>query len=146
MADIIKKNRLLSDIPSMVSGFFDNDRFWNFPQVTDWKTRIPAANIKETNVEYVVDLAVPGMKKNDFHINIENGNLIISAEIKSKKTEEEENFTRREFNYCSFSRLFVLPGIINEEDILARYEEGVLTITLPKRVGRPTSQGEIEII
>ncbi len=145
MTDIMKKNRLQSDIPSLVSGFFDDTSFWNIPGANDWKTRIPAANIKDTEDEFVVDLAVPGMKKNDFHINIEDGSLTISAEIKSNKTEEATHFTRREFNYCSFSRSFVLPGIINEEDILARYEDGVLTITLPKREVRPISHREIKI-
>ena len=133
MTHLVKKSRLFPDFPSLVSGFFDEDRWFSHPESTDWKTRIPAANIKETEKEFCIDLAVPGMSKKDFHVNLENGSLTISAEKKDESEELGESFTRREFSYHSFSRSFVLPEIVDEKKISATYKDGVLTIVLPKK-------------
>ncbi|MBL0146245.1 MAG: Hsp20/alpha crystallin family protein [Chitinophagaceae bacterium] len=94
---------------------------------------VPAVNIIENKDEYKVSLAVPGMKKDDFKIDIEGNMLTISSEKEESKEEKEKKFTRKEYNYSCFSRSFTLPEEINKEKIEAKYEEGVLKITLPRK-------------
>jgi len=94
---------------------------------------IPAVNIKEENDKFVLELAAPGMKKDDFKINLDNYQLTISAETKNEKKEKEDNYTRREFVFNSFSRSFTLPKTIDIDKIKADYKNGVLDIVLPKK-------------
>jgi HSP20 family protein len=91
-------------------------------------------NIRENDNSYEVELMAPGMKKEDFNIELDNELLTISAEIKSENnTQEEGKFTRREFSYSSFKRTFTLPETVKEEDINAVYQDGILKISLPKK-------------
>jgi HSP20 family protein len=94
---------------------------------------VPAVNILEQPTQYLVSLAVPGMKKDDFKIDVDGNMLTISSEEEEKKEEKEKRFTRREYSYSSFSRCFMLPEEINKEKIDAKYEEGVLKIALPRK-------------
>ncbi len=94
---------------------------------------IPAVNIKEEKDKFVLEMAAPGLKKDDFKINLDNYQLTISAETKDEKKEKEDNYTRREFVYNSFSRSFTLPKTIDIEKIKADYKSGVLNILLPKK-------------
>ena len=94
---------------------------------------IPAANIIENKDAYHVSLAVPGMKKEDFNIDIDGNILTISCEKEEKKEEKEAKFTRKEFNYTSFNRSFTLPDEINKDKIDAHYEDGILKLSLPKK-------------
>ncbi len=94
---------------------------------------IPAVNIKEENDKFVLEMAAPGMKKDDFKINLDNYQLTISAETKDEKKEKEDSYTRREFVYSSFSRSFTLPKSVDIEKIKADYKNGVLNIVLPKK-------------
>ncbi len=94
---------------------------------------IPAVNIKEENDKFVLEMAAPGLKKDDFKINLDNYQLTISAETKDEKKEKEDNYTRREFIYNSFSRSFTLPKTIDIEKIRADYKNGVLNLVLPKK-------------
>ncbi len=94
---------------------------------------MPAVNIRETDKTYEVELAAPGYGKKDFKIEIDNGLLTVSAEKREEKQENEENYTRREFGYSSFSRSFNLPTNTNEEDIGARYEDGILKLSVAKK-------------
>lgn len=94
---------------------------------------IPAVNIIEHKDEYQVSLAVPGMKKDDFKIDVDGNMLTISSEKEESKEEKEKKFTRKEYNYSSFSRSFTLPEEINKEKIEAKYEDGVLRIALPRK-------------
>lgn len=94
---------------------------------------IPAVNITEHNDEYLVSLAVPGMSKDDFKIDIDGNMLSISSEKEETKEEKEKIFTRKEYNYSSFSRSFTLPDEINKEKIDAKYENGILKIALPRK-------------
>ena len=94
---------------------------------------IPAVNIKEEKDKFVLELAAPGMKKDDFKINLDNYQLTISAETKSEKKEKEDSYTRREFVYNSFSRSFTLPKTIDIDKIKADYRNGILDIVLPKK-------------
>lgn len=102
---------------------------------TDFTNSAPSVNIVEHDANYTMQLAAPGLQKSDFSINIENEYLVISAEKQTKKEEtgNEGKFTRREFNYSSFKRSFQLDENINREGIVASYENGVLSITLPKK-------------
>ncbi|QXP59485.1 Hsp20/alpha crystallin family protein [Olleya sp. HaHaR_3_96] len=94
---------------------------------------LPKVNIKETADAFMVEMAVPGLKKSDFHIAIDNQVLSIATETKAEKEYEEENYTRREFGYSSFKRTFTLPESVNDDTINASYNEGLLTILLPKK-------------
>lgn len=94
---------------------------------------LPKVNIKETADDYMVEMAVPGLKKSDFHIDLDNQVLSISTETKSENEKEEENYTRREFGYSSFKRTFSLPETVDEDKIQAGYTDGILKIQLPKK-------------
>lgn len=107
--------------------WFDNGGLWGRVM------NIPAVNITENKDEYKVALAVPGMKKEDFHIDIDGNMLTISSEKEESKEEKDKKFTRKEYNYSSFSRSFTLPDEVNKEKIEAKYEEGVLKISLPRK-------------
>lgn len=108
-----------------------------FPAVTssNFNTNVstPKVNIRETKDDYFVDMAVPGFKKEDFNIDLDNDALSISAEQKVDDENTEDNFTRREFGYASFKRTFTLPDSIEDSKIKAKYEDGILSIQLPKR-------------
>ncbi len=94
---------------------------------------VPAVNISENPEGFILELAAPGMTKNDFKIEVEKGVLSISAEKKDEKIDENSKFTRKEFSYSTFKRTFTLPEQVNTESISAGYESGVLKIQLPKR-------------
>lgn len=94
---------------------------------------VPPVNIKETENAFEVELSAPGKQKEDFNIEVDNGLLTISSEIKSENNVEEGKYTRREFSFASFKRSFTLPDTVNENDIKATYDAGVLKIFLPKK-------------
>jgi HSP20 family protein len=107
--------------------WFDNDnRFWA-------TVRIPSVNITENKDEYNVSLAVPGMKKEDFKIDVNGNMLTISCEKDETKEEKDKKYTRKEYSYSSFSRTFTLPEEVNREKIDARYEDGLLKLSLPRK-------------
>ena len=125
-----------SDWPSsssMLADFFDNDRFFASPWLSGRNT--PAVNIKENESSYEVELAAPGYDKKDFNISIDHGLLTVSAEKREEKEKKEDNYTRREFGFSSFSRSFNLPTNTNEENIDAKYADGVLKLTIEKIKG-----------
>ncbi len=94
---------------------------------------VPAVNIEEKKDKFVLHMAAPGMKKDDFKIDLDNYVLTISSEKKEEKKEDEKNFTRREFIYNSFSRSFTLPKTVDIEKITAEYKDGVLVLDMPKK-------------
>ncbi|WP_299685151.1 Hsp20/alpha crystallin family protein [uncultured Dokdonia sp.] len=94
---------------------------------------LPKVNIRETVDAYFVDMAVPGMHKDDFHIDLDNSILSISSEKTKEHQESKDNFTRREYGYASFKRTFTLPESIEENKIKATYQEGILSVHLPKK-------------
>jgi HSP20 family protein len=96
------------------------------------RNKMPAVNVKENEKNYEIEVAAPGMKKEDFNIAVDNGILTISAESKDEKEQKEDNYTRREFSYSSFSRSFSLPQNVDEDNIKAKYENGVLYLTVSK--------------
>ena len=95
----------------------------------------PAINVKETDKAYIVELAAAGMKKEDFHVHInDEGNLIIKMEKKDEQKEEDKSarYLRREFSYSKFEQTLILPDDVEKDQIKARVEHGVLTVELPK--------------
>lgn len=94
---------------------------------------MPSANIVEEKEKFMIDLAAPGLDKEDFKINIDERVLTISVEKEEKKEEETNKFTKKEFSYSAFKRSFNLPDSIHVDKIEARYENGILTVNLPKK-------------
>lgn len=123
---------------TMLPGFFDDFfRPWNEWFESDgmrWGKvmTMPAVNIVEGENDFMVSLAAPGMKKDDFDIEVKGNMLTIRCEKEEQKDEKESTFTRKEYNYSSFCRSFTLPEKVNKGKIEARYEEGVLKLSLPK--------------
>lgn len=134
------------------AGLANRNSNQNFPTVSNWLEDIfnrevssvftsnfnsgislPKVNIKENADAFMVEMAVPGLKKSDFQINIEDRVLSISTETKEETEHKEDNYTRREFGYSSFKRTFTLPDSVNDEAINANYENGILSIQLPKK-------------
>jgi HSP20 family protein len=93
---------------------------------------IPAVNVMEDKDSYKLSVAAPGMKKDDFKIDLEGNVLTVSAETESEQEEKDEKYSRQEYNYSSFSRSFNLPESVNKGKIEAHYEDGLLKLTLPK--------------
>jgi HSP20 family protein len=94
---------------------------------------VPPVNIRENENSFMVELMAPGMRKEDFNIELENDLLTISSEIKQENNEENGKYTKREFTFSSFRRSFTLPETVKEDDINASYQDGILKITLPKK-------------
>ena len=103
---------------------------------------MPAVNILENKDDFKISLAVPGMKKSDFDIKVEGNMLTISSERKEEKEEQDARYTRKEFNYSSFSRSFTLPEGVIADKIEARYDDGILKLTLPKTEERKKISGK----
>ena len=116
-------------LADVFQNFFDND----YVDFFNRKGMDPLANILEHPDSFELDLAAPGLKKDDFKIHLENNVLTISSEISDEKEEETKNYTRKEFHYSSFSRSFTLPRTIDLDKIKADYDSGVLKVMLPKK-------------
>jgi HSP20 family protein len=119
------------DFPTIFSRFF-NDDFDNYFNLGN-HGYLPATNVVENEKEFEIEIATPGMEKEDIRINVENNVLTISSEKEVKKEEKDKNYTRREFSYGSFCRSFTLPKNIDIEHINACYEKGILKVALPKK-------------
>ncbi|MBL7924659.1 MAG: Hsp20/alpha crystallin family protein [Bacteroidia bacterium] len=122
-----------------------NDFFNDFAGNEFRRWNAPAVNISETEQLYKLQLAVPGLKKEDFKLAIEDNTLVISAEQKLESTEKNEKFTRREFSFSSFTRRFNLPENVDQNHIGANYENGVMLVTLPKKAEEKAKTREISI-
>ncbi|WP_431134264.1 Hsp20/alpha crystallin family protein [Psychroserpens mesophilus] len=135
MKSPINGNELSSQksLSSWVDNFFENGLGTGFLSNFNTGITLPAVNIKENPDEYILELAIPGMKKSDFNIDLDNKILSISSEVETKNEENSDNYTRREFGYSSFKRTFTLPDTVESDHVKANYEEGILSITLPKR-------------
>ena len=126
--------------------------FGSFPSLTSWVDDIlntnfesefvsnyntgislPAVNVIEHDDNYLVEMAIPGLNKSDFDINLDNQILSISAETKTEEESTDKNYSRREFGYSSFKRTFKLPKSVETEKISATYTDGILKVDLPKR-------------
>ena len=115
--------------PSLIDDFIYND--WNIKSPSHSST-MPAVNIKELDSQFEIELAVPGIQKEDFAIEVEEGILSISSTQEEVQVNEKGKFTRREFSYNSFRRSFTLPDSVDPTKIDASYSNGVLRVLLPK--------------
>ncbi|MFK7775021.1 MAG: Hsp20/alpha crystallin family protein [Saprospiraceae bacterium] len=133
---LVKRNSNLSNFPQLFDDFFVRD-FFN-QRSNDYSSAnasLPMANIVETNEAFEVELAVPGMSKKDFQIELDNENLKITGERKvENEMDEEARFVRREYNYQSFQRTFHLSKrVVDISKIEAKYKDGILKILIPKK-------------
>jgi HSP20 family protein len=110
-----------------------------------FKYNTPALNVLDLEKEVKLEVAAPGLEKGDFKINVENNYLIISADKKQETTENKENYSRKEFSYHSFKRMYELPENTNGEGITAKYENGILNISIPKVIPAAKQVKTIEI-
>lgn len=138
----IPKNRSLADTNSnanfptwsnWLDNLFNRDLQSVFTSNFNTGITLPKVNIKENADDFVVEIAVPGLKKSDFHIDLDNQVLSISTEVKEENEQKNVHYTRKEFSYSSFKRTFVLPESVNDKKINANYNEGILSILLPKK-------------
>lgn len=126
-------DQFFNDIP--VKEFFNSSLRSNFST--------PAANIKENDNQFLIELAAPGFSKGEFDVKVEEQTLRISAEKKSEQTTETDRFTRKEFSYGKFTRLFNLPDTVNVSEITAEYTDGILQIAIPKKKEAATEKAHL---
>lgn len=129
-------NNWFPTFPSFVDKFLEGDLMdWNNLNFAGANSTLPAVNVKETKNEFTIEVAAPGMKKDDFNLNYDNGRLTISSETKSEHEEkEDEKITRKEFSYESFQRSFSMDEkTVDVEKISAKYKDGILHVVIPKR-------------
>lgn len=125
---VVKRQHVL--FPSLMNELFRPD--W-FGGVDTYKQYAPAVNVKETDTGFELEMAIPGRKKEDFKIDIDKEILTISSEITKEEHETEDNYTRKEFSFNSFKRVFTLPETVDVDQIHASYEDGILKFVLPKK-------------
>ena len=138
---IVKRSNLPNAFPTFFDDFLNRDIFnWGLTNFSDTNTTIPAVNIKETTDNYEVEVASPGMNKEDFKVQLDGNMLTISSEKMDEKGADEKGanndvrYNRREFSYQSFSRTFNLQkDVVDTEKIEAKYEDGVLHLLIPKK-------------
>ncbi len=116
-----------------VARFFDDFFGGEFPLQTRSKFGLPSVNIKEDDDAFGIEVAAPGLKKDQFNVNIDENVLTISYEDTHNEEEKEDNYTRREFAKTSFMRRFTLPDSVDTGKVDAKYKDGILNITLPKK-------------
>lgn len=138
MKTLVKSNgNLFPAIPSLFDDFFNRD--WLDSSLITWRnagTTLPAVNVSESNDEFTIEVAAPGMKRDDFKVELHNNILTISSERQEQQQENDPqgNYSRREFSYQSFQRSFSFPeNQVEGNNISARYADGILHISIPKR-------------
>jgi HSP20 family protein len=135
MTLVKRSDRFWPAMPSLFDNLWSRDLMdWSNLNFSDTNTTLPAVNIKESKDDFTIEVAAPGMSKKDFKINVENEHLVITSERKDEKMEKDGEYSRREFSYQSFQRSFHLPNnLVDGENIAARYNDGILTVVVPKR-------------
>jgi HSP20 family protein len=130
-------NPWFSDVfDSIINDSFLNDRFVN---------KVPAVNIAETENEFQIELAVPGLKKEDFKINLDKNVLSVSAEKKTENADETKKYSKKEYSYNSFVRSFTLPETADQTKISAEYNDGVLKLVVAKKEEAKLQAREIAV-
>jgi HSP20 family protein len=117
-------------VPSLWNDVFAPDWFGGMEKFSQ---NLPAVNIREGETNFILELAIPGRKKEDFNIEVDQDVLTISMESGEEKEEKEQTYTRREFRYTAFKRAFTLPESVDQDAIHADYQNGILRFTLPKK-------------
>jgi HSP20 family protein len=135
-----KNNALLPGFNDVFDAIF-NDTFFNDRMTS----RVPAANISETGDHFHVELAAPGLKKEDFKISLDRNVLNISVEQHQENSDEQKNYSKREYSYTSFVRSFTLPDSADADRIEASYTDGVLKVDIAKKEEAKMASRQIEI-
>ncbi|MEY3398993.1 MAG: hypothetical protein RL220_1587 [Bacteroidota bacterium] len=144
MDKLVKRNILFPEIDSFFDDFFRKD-------LMDWKSgvegTVPSVNVNETDKGFEIEMAAPGMKREDFKIQVKDDVITISSERKEEKDEKDQkgNYTRREFSYQSFSRSFSLPQAIERDSIEAAYDNGILNVTIDRKKGIESGARSISV-
>ncbi len=137
MSTLIRRNNMVPVLNNLFDDFFSKDLFdWNDKNFSATGNTLPSVNVKETENDFSIELAAPGMTKEDFKIQLDKHILTISSEKREEQEEKTNNgkYTRKEFNYQSFSRSFTLPAeIVESAKIEASYKDGILNILVPKK-------------
>jgi HSP20 family protein len=141
--NLVKTNgSLFPAIPSLLDNFFGRD--WLDAAMDDWRkssSSLPAVNVQENDHDFMIEVAAPGMKRDDFKIELDNDVLSISSQKEDSHEEKEGNYTRREFSCQSFQRSFSLPqDSVKGDEIKAKYADGILRITVPKAENASTKK------
>lgn len=133
MSNLVKRRNGFWPSTSSIDEFL-SDNFFNWPNEMSRGGTMPRVNISENDDEFTVEMAAPGMKRDDFHVELDNDLLVISSEI-SQENEDNNNpsYTRKEFSYESFRRSFYLPNTVEADKIKAKYEDGMLRLIIPKK-------------
>lgn len=130
-----RTNKKYSNFPMM--NLFDDLFYGDFPTIFSSNFNegisVPKVNIKEQDDAFMIEMAVPGMKKSDFEVNLDNNTLSISARTEVEDNERDNGYVRREFSYSSFNRNFTLPESVDNSNIEAKYHDGILKVNIPKK-------------
>lgn len=136
MNSLSKRDRFFPSMGSFFDDVFSKDLFdWNDKNFSSFGSTLPSANVKETDKNFQIDVAAPGLKKDDFKIELKNHVLSISSEKQDEKEEKDSkgNFTRKEFSYQSFCRSFRMPDNADDDKIVATYSDGILHVDVAKK-------------
>jgi len=141
-------DRAIPTFPSFFDNFFSRDLMdWNNSNFSSTNSTLPAVNIRENDESFVIEVAAPGLAKENFKVNLDRNRLVISSEMREEKTDNFKKYSRREFSYQSFERSFSIPeGTVDGDKISAKYADGILLVSLPKREEvKPKPARDIEI-
>ncbi len=139
----LMKSSPVTTLRSMLDDFWNTENWFGKNLVSGGST--PAVNIKESEKNFDIEVAAPGFQKEDFKVDISHGVLTISAETQKETKEEEDNYTRREFSYSTFSRSFSLPDTVKDDTVKAKYENGLLRLTLEKSASTQPGRKYIQV-
>ena len=145
MNSLSKRDRFIPSMNNVIDDFFSKDLFdWNDKNFSVLGSTLPSVNVKETDKDFQIDLAAPGLKKDDFKIELKNHVLSISSEKESEKEEKDSkgNFAHKEFSYQSFCRSFSIPENADDNKIAASYKDGILHIDVAKKLAETTKSSK----
>ncbi|MDP4184648.1 MAG: Hsp20/alpha crystallin family protein [Bacteroidota bacterium] len=142
MLPIVRRHR---DLPGLFDEFFGRDFFNDVVKDSHWNST-PKVNVIESEKDYSIEVAAPGLEREDFKVNLKNNLLTISSEKECKQEENEDRYLKREFCYTSFNRSFSLPENIEVAKIAATHKNGVLTVVLPKKEKEAENEQDIQIL
>ena len=123
--------RANNNLPGLFEGLIGRD--FNEFLGNSMAVTLPAVNVLESTDYFRIEVAAPGLKKENFKLNVNQNRLTIASEVGSEHEQKQNKYTRKEFSYSSFQRSFTLPQMVDTDKIVATYVDGVLLITLPKR-------------
>lgn len=129
-----KNQDLFPSFSNLFDEFFNTELGnWRRSNYSSTSTTLPRVNISENEKEFSIEMAAPGMKKDDFHVEVDNDMLTIHSEVSRENEEKDNNYTRKEFSYQSFKRSFFLPEMVEADKIKAKYTDGILSLIIPKK-------------